>query len=121
MILRPDSGGITHAPPLMTPLLAHLEANDFLAIAGIVLLITAVRSLFAARRPDNSRRVERKLDALLKHHGLELPVGLSPDVQQLARNPAQKIAAIKLHREEHPGLGLAEAKADIEDFIKSAK
>jgi hypothetical protein len=105
----------------MTPLLARLETNDFLIIAGIVLLITAGRSLFAARRPDNSRRLERKLDALLKHHGIELPSGMSLDVQQLARDPTKKIAAIKLHREDHPGLGLAEAKAEIEDFIKSAK
>jgi ribosomal protein L7/L12 len=105
----------------MIPLLAILEVNDFLIIAGIVLSFTAGRSLFAARRPDNSRRLERKLDALLKHHGLELPSGMSFDVQQLARNPALKIAAIKLHREDHPGLGLAEAKAEIEAFIKRAK
>ncbi len=121
MILRPDSGGITHAPPLMTPLLARLETNDFLAIAGIVLMITSAFSLFAGRRRKNSRRLERKLDALLKHHGIEFPAGLSPEVQRLARDPAQKIAAIKLHREDHPGLGLAEAKADIEDFIEGAK
>ena len=105
----------------MTPLLARLEPNDFLIIAGIVLFFTAGRSLLAARRPDNSRSLERKLDALLKHHGIEFPSGLSPKVQQLARDPAKKIAAIKLHREDHPGLGLAEAKAAIEDFIRSAK
>ena len=38
--------------------------------------------------------------------------------QRLARDPAQKIAAIKLHREQ-TGLGLAEAKANIEDFTKT--
>ncbi len=105
----------------MTPLLARLETNDFLIIAGIILAITSARSLFAGRRLENSRRLERKLDALLKHHGIEPPSGLSPEVQQLARDPAKKIAAIKLHREDHPGLGLAEAKADVEDFIHSAK
>jgi len=30
-----------------------------------------------------------------------------------------KIAAIKLYREEHPGVGLAEAKTKIEEFNKS--
>jgi ribosomal protein L7/L12 len=65
--------------------------------------------------------LKRKLDALLKHHGIELPSGISPDVQLLARDPTQKIFAIKLHREDHPGLGLAEAKAEIEAFTKSAK
>jgi ribosomal protein L7/L12 len=43
---------------------------------------------------------------------------LSEEVQRLARDPAQKISALKLHREQ-TGLGLAEAKEDIEDFIKS--
>jgi ribosomal protein L7/L12 len=45
---------------------------------------------------------------------------MSEEVQRLARNPAQKIEAIKLHREQ-TGLGLAEAKADIEDFIKTVQ
>jgi hypothetical protein len=105
----------------MVPIPARLEINDFLEIAGIVLLITSAGSLFGSRRRENSTRQERKLDALLKHHGIGLPSGLSPEVQQLARDPARKIAAIKLHRENHPGLGLAEAKAEIEDFIESAK
>ena len=105
----------------MTPLLARLETNDFLIIAGIVLLITSACSLFAGRRRKNSRRLERKLDALLKHHGIEFPSGLSPEVQRLARDPARKIAAIKLHREDHPGLGLARAMADVEDFIARTK
>ena len=104
----------------MTPRLASLEFTDCLIITVILLLFTG-GSIFAARQPDNSRRLQRKLDALLKHHGIELPSGMSPDVQQLARDPARKIAAIKLHREDHPELGLAEAKAAIEDFIKRVK
>jgi len=63
------------------------------------------------------RRLERKLDALLKHQGVSLPSRLSPDVQSLAKDPKQKIAAIKLHREQNPGLSLADAKAEVEDFI----
>lgn len=44
-----------------------------------------------------------------------MPSPLSPEVQALARDPKQKIAAIKLHREQNPGLGLAEAKREAED------
>jgi ribosomal protein L7/L12 len=62
------------------------------------------------------------LDALLKHQGISAApqAAFSEEVQRLARDPAQKIAALKLHREQ-TGLGLAEAKDDIEDFIKSIR
>ena len=104
----------------MTPLLALFEIADILTIAALLILFTSASAL-AARRPDTSRRIERKLDALMKHHGVELPTGLSVAVQHLARDPARKIAAIKLHREDHPGLGLAEAKADVEDFLSGVR
>ena len=99
----------------MTPLLAILELSDYGVITLIVILFAGGAS-FASRQRLNLRRLECKLDALLKHHGVELPSRLSPEVQRLAKDPSQKIAAIKLHREQNPGLGLAEAKADIEDF-----
>ncbi|MGH7970678.1 MAG: hypothetical protein ACREIC_18280 [Limisphaerales bacterium] len=63
------------------------------------------------------------MDALLKYHGVELPPlppsGLSPEVERLASDPSGKIQAIKLYREQNPGVGLAEAKAKIEAFFKS--
>jgi hypothetical protein len=105
----------------MSPLFANLELTDFLVIAVICFLSGTASSLSGSRQRVNLRRVERKLDALLKHHGIELPSGISPDVQQLARDPSHKIEAIKLHREDHPGLGLAEAKAQIEEFIRSGR
>ncbi len=106
----------------------QLELIDYLIIAGIVMVFSRLRASNAGQ-PVNSARLERKLDALLKHHGIELPPGIaipsgrtiSIDAQFLARNPEQKIAAIKLHREDNPGLGLAEAKTDIEEFIRSGK
>lgn len=112
----------------MTPLLAQLETIDYVIIAVIVLVLSRVRAATVAR-VDASGRLERKLDLLLKHHGIEPPPGLalpsgrmiSLDAQVLARNPENKIAAIKLHREDNPGLGLAEAKADVEAFIQSGK
>lgn len=100
----------------MTPLLAILETSDYAVITFIVIIFAGGAS-FAARRRFDLRRVERKLDALLKHQGVEMPSGLSPVVQLLARDPSKKIAAIKLHREQNPGLSLADAKRDVEDFV----
>lgn len=62
------------------------------------------------------RRIEAKLDALLRHHELESPgdPGLDAEVRRLLDN-GQKIAAIKRYR-ERTGAGLAEAKAAVEGF-----
>jgi hypothetical protein len=69
---------------------------------------------------DRLRGIERKLNALLRHHGVDptqrLP--LSDRVKQLAADPARKIYAIKAYREE-TGAGLAEAKEAIESFAHS--
>jgi ribosomal protein L7/L12 len=96
----------------MTPLLAILEFGDY-AIIAVIVIIFAGGASFAARQRLDLRRVERNLDALLKHHGVEF---LSPEVQLLAKDPSKKVAAIKLHREQNPGLGLADAKREIEVF-----
>lgn len=96
----------------MLPILTILEFGDFGLIAVIVIIFAGSAS-FASRQSLDLRRVERKLDTLLRHQGTEL---LSPEVQLLAKDPAQKIAAIKLHREQNPGLGLADAKEDVEAF-----
>ena len=66
------------------------------------------------------RGIERKLNALLKHHGVDPTqgLGLSDRVKQLAADPARKIEAIKVYREE-TGAGLAEAKEAVELFINS--
>jgi hypothetical protein len=44
------------------------------------------------------------------------PIVMSPRVEQLANDPYKKIAAIKALREENPGMGLAEAKMEVEAF-----
>ena len=115
----------------MTAVLAVLELSDFCIIAGIVAIFAGGAAY--TRRPNiNLLRLERrmqelqqKLDALLKHQGIEMPTpppsDLSPEVQLMARDPRQKIAAIKLYREENPGAGLAEAKERIEEFYKSGR
>lgn len=115
----------------MTALLATLEFNDYAIIAGIV-VIFAGGAAYSARPDINLHRLERqmrelqqKVDALLKHQGIELPTppasDLSPEVQMMASDPQQKIAAIKLYRQEHPGVGLAEAKNRIEEYNNTGK
>ena len=112
----------------MTTLLAVLTSGDYVGIIVIVALLAG--STAYSRRPDaNSLRMQRqlrelqdKLDALLKHQGIAMPsvplCALSPEVQLMAGDPSQKIAAIKLFREENPGTGLREAKEAIEEFVK---
>jgi ribosomal protein L7/L12 len=68
--------------------------------------------------PQSAHRVnlvalDRKLDLLLKHLGIECPSPFSDRVRQLAADPSKKISAIKALREE-TGMGLKEAKDAIE-------
>ena len=87
-----------------------------LAIAVGILLVTLVSySSMTARL----RGIERKLNALLLHHGVDPKQSgfpLSDRVKELAADPNRKIAAIKAYREE-TGAGLAEAKEAVEGFM----
>lgn len=108
-------------------MLAILDFNDFFFIAVLIMVFGRMAShsagqseaLKQTQRQLNS--LERKLDALMTNLGVmlppPLPSGLSPEVEQLARDPRNKIAAIKLLREQTPGLGLKEAKDKIEEFM----
>ena len=101
---------------------AVLEFQDF-AIIGLLVAALAGGSAYAKVRPSNGVRiriVERKLDAIIEHLGVELPeplvkFGLSAEVCRLA-DEAKKIPAIKLHREE-TGVGLKEAKDAVEAYL----
>ena len=115
----------------MIPLLAVLEFGDFAIIAFIVLLFTG-GAVYGSRKDMSLIRLQRqvgelqqKLDALLKHQGIEMPTpqpsDMSPELQLMAKYPQQKIAAIKLYREENPGVGLADAKRRIEEFYKTGQ
>ena len=116
----------------MTTLLAALDFSH-LAIGAAIGAVIGFFSVGAGygKVEVNVRRLalqvsdlQRKLDALLKHQGIEMPPpasDLSPEVQMMAKDPSQKIAAIKLYRQEHPGSGLAEAKERIEEFSKTGR
>ena len=98
----------------MDPQFATHEITNW-AVLGLLFCLMLCILMLDQRLRLALRRVEHKLDALLKHQGLELPCSMSPEVQRLACNPRQKIAAIKLHRQQ-TGLSLAEAKAEVEKF-----
>lgn len=86
------------------------------AVFGVILLVLVSYGNLTARL----RGIERKLNALLRHHGVDPSQGLtlSDRVKQIAADPARKIEAIKVYREE-TGAGLAEAKEAIEGLTKS--
>ena len=98
----------------MTPFLAGLDLGDYGVIALIVFVCVTIASV-GSRQQVNLRHLDRKLDALLQHHKIQLPSRVSPEVRRMAQDPQQKIAAIKLHRQQNPGMGLAEAKEDVEE------
>ncbi len=115
----------------MNAFVATLDTADLwkigLLAAVVAYLVAWVLNLNGAKSAE-VRRLERRvntlkahLDHLVTQFGVTLPPGppsgLSPEVERLAREPYGKIAAIKLLREQNPGVGLAEAKARIEEFL----
>jgi hypothetical protein len=107
---------------------ATLDFWDFFWIWCIVSLAGSLyfggRAAYARFQPSDAarlRRLEAKMDLILKHLGLEYkdpltPGGLSEEVKALANNPAQKIEAIRIHRQQ-TGLGLREAKDAVEEYM----
>jgi ribosomal protein L7/L12 len=63
-------------------------------------------------------RTERKVNALLRHFGIDTTPAISDRVKDLASDPNRKIEAIKVYREE-TGASLVEAKNAVEAFINS--
>ncbi len=103
-------------------LFAVLEFTDFAIIAAIVALLAggtvAAQSYFRPADRDRLARVEQKLDLLLTHAGLDYTPPAKAAWQGLAdEGPTRKIAAIKAYREE-TGVGLAEAKRAVEEYIE---
>jgi hypothetical protein len=111
---------------------AVLEFVDYVWIWWIVILAL---SLYAGGRAAYTRsqlsdavrlrRLEAKVDLLLRQFGLEYkdpttPGGLSEEVKVLAEDPARKIEAIRVHREQ-TGLGLKEAKDAVESYMASRR
>jgi ribosomal protein L7/L12 len=71
---------------------------------GIALLVTRITAM--------TSRLERKIDALIKHAGIDLHKVAADEAAALAR-AGKKLEAIKAYR-DYTGCGLAEAKAQVE-------
>jgi Ribosomal protein L7/L12 C-terminal domain len=100
---------------------AVLEMSDFIVIAAVVAGGTAAYASFRPTDAARLARLERKINAILRHLNIEYTdparsEGLSEEVQRLADDPAKKIQAIKVHRQQ-TGLGLKEAKDAVEEYM----
>ncbi len=84
-----------------------------LAFGAIVLILVAVGSL-----SNTVSRLERKVDALLRHSGVDISEVATTEARRLL-GAGKKVAAIKVYR-QHTGCGLAEAKAKVESLQQSA-
>jgi ribosomal protein L7/L12 len=93
-----------------------MDIGIFLLLLLVIILLSTVSADLKGRLI----RVERKLNLVLGNAGIELPQGqpLSDRVKEIAREPGRKIEAIKVYREE-TGVGLAEAKQAVEEYIHS--
>ncbi len=91
--------------------------GDLLAIAAIVVIFARGSRAYVAGSTLEQLRMQRQLDAIMKHLGLpeppaSRPGALSPQVAALIA-AGRKIEAIKLYRQE-TGEGLKQAKAAVE-------
>jgi hypothetical protein len=91
-----------------------------LVVAGLVVVATIVRSTSGGGQSRALSRVEAKLDALLKHEGIQFDphADLPPAVLDALRR-GRKIEAIKEYRQAS-GVGLKEAKEYIEELQRRA-
>ncbi len=108
-------GGISNRD-LVGDLRKIVDINSALLIAVCFLILLSI--LQQLRSPPSLRgradRVEQKVDAILKHLGIEWKDQVSERVKELVR-AGKKIEAIKMYREE-TGAGLKEAKDAVEAF-----
>ena len=104
-------------------LFALFEASEWTVIALLILIVVLTGKRTAASgylRPVNQerlQRIEHKLDLILTQLGINYVPPPNSAWQELADDPGAKIAAIKAYRSEH-GVGLAEAKKAVEDYIE---
>jgi ribosomal protein L7/L12 len=106
-------------------LFAVLGFTDFAIIAGIVAVLggaaAATRAGLGPANRDRLARMEQKLDLLQTHAGLDYTPAPKAAWQALAdEGPARKIAAIKAYRDEI-GVGLAQAKSAVEEYIEGRR
>jgi hypothetical protein len=105
-------------------LFALLESSGWELMAWIILMVLltggGAKILDSLRHANQGelRRIEQKLDLILTQLGIDYIPPAESAWQRLADDPGQKIAAINAYRQQH-GVGLAEAKKAVEDYIQS--
>lgn len=94
------------------------DGEFWIAMAALALAIFVVTA--QARMQDSIARIDRKLNALLRHFDIDAAdaLGVSDRVKELARDPSKRIEAIKVYRAE-TGVGLAEAKDAVDAVINA--
>ena len=91
----------------------YLLAAGFTVLA---IIVSIVRVRNRVRRSD-IERLERKLDSVIHHLGLEQE--LLPKASDRVKthiSTGNMIDAIRAYREENPGVGLKEAKEAVEEL-----
>jgi ribosomal protein L7/L12 len=86
-------------------------------LAGVLGIFVAIVRIRSRVRRSDLDRLERKLDSVIRHLGLEqelLPK--ASDRVKMHLSTGNKIEAIRAYREENPGVGLKEAKEAVEDL-----
>lgn len=107
---------------------AVLEFFDFCWISVIVMLFgggTVVYSYFGPADKARLRRLEEKMDLLLRRAGIgyeesKEAVPLSDEVEGLAQDPEQRAKAIALHSQQ-AGVSADESRKAIEAYITTLK
>jgi hypothetical protein len=102
-------------------LVAALGFFDFWVIGLLIFFVGAgvvASVLRGSAVPERLQRVERKLDLIMTHLGIDYVPPPIPTWQELAVDPAQRIAAIKLYRQQHK-VGLVEAKNAVDDYLET--
>lgn len=88
-----------------------MDATFWLVLFLGLLLMAIILSRKASG--NNNSHLERKVDLILKHLGIDPNQGVDEKIMELMK-AGQKIEAIKLYREQ-TGVGLKEAK----DYVES--
>jgi ribosomal protein L7/L12 len=86
-------------------------------LPALLIIAVAVGAYQLAKFHERLQNSEAKLDALLRHFGIEWGTLAEPSdrVKELARDPKSRIEAIKAYRQQ-TGVGLKEAKKVVESI-----
>ena len=74
------------------------------------------RSFYSTANGRNNRRLERKIDLILRHLGIDPNQNLDANIMELMKE-GQKIQAVNLYREQ-TGAGLKDAKDHVESLMR---